>query len=275
MINKVVVHDGSAHADDFLSCCILLKKFNNEILILRRSPTEEDFLDENTWVVDQGRKFDPNLRNFDHHQMKGPPCACTMIMDYLFDPIYRTVLSWPSYVEEYDTGGPLGVATLLKTSSLNIPEYAANPATTALVTAFSKVEFLDDGWLREAMYCIGEFIFSTLDDIIKGIECLDKFSKIEEYRGLKVLIITGIELPESSEHVSITKSWSKLRNLSFDVILNDDKRTPDSYRLIRTKEKSIKFKDNDLCLFTHSSGFLTSFKNIDDWKTIIDFSLEK
>jgi len=75
MQNKILVHDGKAHQDDFLAACVCIYKLNAPAF--REKFKEEDLKNPNCWVLDQGRSFDTTLNNFDHHQIKKEICAFT------------------------------------------------------------------------------------------------------------------------------------------------------------------------------------------------------
>ena len=58
-VNKIVTHAGHAHRDDFLSVCFTLAlcaEYNNEPVVERRNPTEEELNDADVVVLDVGEK---------------------------------------------------------------------------------------------------------------------------------------------------------------------------------------------------------------------------
>jgi hypothetical protein len=65
--DKIVVHGGTSHWDDFVSTCLVLA-VNPEATIDRRAATGEDGLNPYICVLDQGGDYNPELGNFDHHQ---------------------------------------------------------------------------------------------------------------------------------------------------------------------------------------------------------------
>ena len=95
-MNKVIVHPGIFHADDVMSIAILMAWKNLGYLgwVERRYPSENELHDENVFVLDVGRDFDPSRLNFDHHQIDCPimsngkkHAACTMLWDFIANDV--------------------------------------------------------------------------------------------------------------------------------------------------------------------------------------------
>lgn len=112
----IVTHPGQAHRDEFLTCCILLAA-ESATRIYRRDPRPEEFDDPEVFVVDQGERHEPHLRNFDHHQLPrdaAPTCSISLILPYLgLDvEIARGVWPWLAFAEALDSKGPFATATL-------------------------------------------------------------------------------------------------------------------------------------------------------------------
>ena len=71
---KIITHDGTFHADELFSIALLLKfdkTEQQEIQIVRTRDVEflslyHDFSD--VFIIDIGNDYNPELRNFDHHQ---------------------------------------------------------------------------------------------------------------------------------------------------------------------------------------------------------------
>ena len=69
---KIVTHDGTFHTDELVAIALLRKFVLSKNVEIIRTRDEEKIqkylLDKNVYVVDVGRKFEENLKNFDHHQ---------------------------------------------------------------------------------------------------------------------------------------------------------------------------------------------------------------
>ena len=76
-MNKLIItHPGTAHFDDFFAISLVLA-INNDVIytIERRHPTEEELANPEIWVIDVGKKLEPDLKNFDHHQSTDTPAS--------------------------------------------------------------------------------------------------------------------------------------------------------------------------------------------------------
>ena len=65
----IIIHPGSAHLDDFLSCCLVMHQHKEIDEIRRREPSRTEILDPNIWVLDVGDTLDPERKCYDHHQI--------------------------------------------------------------------------------------------------------------------------------------------------------------------------------------------------------------
>jgi hypothetical protein len=80
-INYAVTHSGPAHRDDVLSVALALSLEGN-IPVYRRNPTPEELDSPNVLILDTGERHEPELNNFDHHQLEDEdnpsvPCRFT------------------------------------------------------------------------------------------------------------------------------------------------------------------------------------------------------
>jgi len=94
-IKKIVVHSGTFHADDAMVVA-LIRAFSGKMIPVERVPHQADIShyleDPNILVADVGRKYEPEMLNFDHHQFKQPEeedrAAAGMIFDWLVEQGY-------------------------------------------------------------------------------------------------------------------------------------------------------------------------------------------
>lgn len=88
-MKKMITHGGNAHLDDVMACAIVLVNrawgsLENGhtatveaaladacegVVIERRDPTEDELADPHVLVLDVGGRYEPELGNFDHHQL--------------------------------------------------------------------------------------------------------------------------------------------------------------------------------------------------------------
>ena len=68
---QVVTHDGIFHADELLACAALSIAYGRDNVAIIRSRDskvlEVATQNKDTWVIDVGNSYDPDMLNFDHH----------------------------------------------------------------------------------------------------------------------------------------------------------------------------------------------------------------
>lgn len=76
----VITHDGLFHSDEVFSVA-LLRLYYSDIKIIRTRDSElliKAINDREVFVLDVGNAYDPQTRNFDHHQMDAPEGLSTI-----------------------------------------------------------------------------------------------------------------------------------------------------------------------------------------------------
>lgn len=268
----IVVHDGRAHADDFLAACVCAHKLNMPVV---RTKFEDHMLeDPNFWVLDQGRRFDPDLHNFDHHQIEEEKCAFTMVLDYFYGPSYRD--SWPAlkYVEIFDSYGPKRAAAFAGVAEESM-EITLSPIHSSVVAVFSKIEGLVPDFFLGFMSMVGSEICSKIESQAILLSSIDAGHRLFDHGSTKILDVSNCSPPEGFSHEHLpTKQWSKARGHEPEVILTRDPRQG-GYRMVSINTDSIKFVSHPKAYFTHNSGFLTAFREYEDHLAILDESSVK
>jgi hypothetical protein len=263
---KILVHDGKAHQDDFLASCVCLFKLNSPLLF-RQKCDDFSLKDSNCWVLDQGRKFEPEFHNFDHHQLEEEICAFTMVLDYFYGKDYRKYMPQLRFVEIFDSYGPIKAAEFLGMSQDNL-DLACSPIHSAMVGMFSKIEGEVMGPILSIMEEIGKEICTQIESTEVLLKILDD-AKYIEYNKIRILDTTQCKVADGIKHDQLpTKIYSKINNLEPDVILTVDSRQ-NGYRMVSINTNVLKFKPNDLAYFTHNSGFLIGFKNLSDYEAVL------
>ena len=80
----IITHPGSAHFDEVTAVSLILAVYTDlEFRIERREPYTAELDDPNVWVVDIGDRYEPEKRNFDHHQSLDCPAAFVLVAEYL------------------------------------------------------------------------------------------------------------------------------------------------------------------------------------------------
>lgn len=140
---RIVTHAGSAHADEVVSIALLLAHDECIGSIDRvKDVTSAELDDASAYVLDVGRRHEPHLLNFDHHQFDGsdrPRCTLSLVLDYLgAGDVARRIWPWLTTFEHWDTGGPVAVAKQFNVPDLTeILPFIPSPIEDALTDLFS------------------------------------------------------------------------------------------------------------------------------------------
>lgn len=263
---RIVVHDGRAHADDFLAACVCRHRLG--FPVYRQACDESMLEDPSVWILDQGRRFEPSLRNFDHHQINEETCSFTMVLDHFYGPSYREYMPNLRYVEIFDSYGPKRAAEFagIREDSLDL---VTSPIHTSLLKTFSKIEGEVKSPFVELMGQLGEEICHQIEIKEELIWILSNQATMFEYDGIRILDTTACMMPDGMGHDHLpTKMWCKRNGLDPEVILNIDSRG-NGYRMVSINTDSLRFVPNPKSTFTHNSGFLTVFADLMDYQSIL------
>jgi hypothetical protein len=264
---RILAHNGKAHQDDFLAACVCCYKLDTTE-VFRDAYKEEDLNDPNCWVLDQGRKFEPELHNFDHHQIEEEICAFTMVLDHFYGKKYREYMPQLRFVEIYDSYGPKKAAEFVEMKQDNL-DVVLSPIHTSMMRVFSKIEGRVKDPMLSIMKEMGFEICSQIENTEMLLKALDEASYFE-YKGINILDNSACVLPEGIKHdVLPTKLYSKIKDIYPGVILTKDSRQ-EGYRMVSTNTDCLKFLPNPNSYFVHNSGFLVGFKKYEDYKIILE-----
>jgi len=172
---RLVTHNGSAHADEVVATALVLALDHRVERIERKpEPNAAELVDPDCYVLDFGRRHEPALLNFDHHQFapdEAPRCTITLILEHA-GLLEQARTFWPSLprVELYDVRGPDAVALAYGLSGGNAVEHFQSPVEEAVRSAFSQVQELNRGdALFTALALIGQ---SLVEDLRAGVATL-------------------------------------------------------------------------------------------------------
>jgi hypothetical protein len=173
---KIVTHNGSAHRDDFLSCCVVLfHEYSTHMVrpvIERRLALPVDLANRHTYVIDTGGQWEPELLNFDHHQADHrvvEKCALDLVLAHLMDPDdyrhYCKTNEWLRLTTIQDTRGSGEAATAL---GLTLKTYSVtrSPVELYVLKWFADSSVISpDSALYAAMLEIGRGLLSSIPDL--------------------------------------------------------------------------------------------------------------
>ena len=117
---KIVTHNGHAHFDEFLAIALILARHcETHFFIERRDPTEDELNDPNVWVVDIGHRYEPYLKNFDHHQDLNLPASFVQVAEYLELKDILETAPWWNFKDKIDRRGGFKMAAEMGVISLD------------------------------------------------------------------------------------------------------------------------------------------------------------
>ncbi len=270
-MNKIIVHPGTAHKDDFMAVSVLLATLD-EADVFRREPTTEDLADLSTYVVDIGLEYDPRKNNFDHHQDQSLPCAFHLIMKHLgYHEGAVEVFGWYPFMSMIDVQGPhrtaehLGVeASVLFSSSSPIDGY--------ILSKFSRVKSLrKDDMFYGLMKEMGQEFIAMIDLKKNRLEKLKAEAEVVQVKDFKVLVNKISDNPKLSMELYLR-------------FLNDERIVMSVAPSIRGKGwELLRLGDNSVVdfraiasfpgiRFVHANGYVATTKERMPLKDVLDLA---
>ena len=270
MTNKklCIIHPGAAHRDECLAMGLALAAdvINVNTPVQRREPTTDDLNDREILVLDVGGRHEPELANFDHHQLpRGTrECALSLLAQSLMIPgqdiSYHQLFAdrpWYRATVTIDSLGPFAMAKELGLEAL--PPELMSPFDMAITDAVkesvevpmwvkelcslvmidrtkSAIDLRERTvWLRGHAETVtlpgGAVALVVPDDVVMGVN---------DYRD--ELVAEGVDVAVSVSHDDRGAGWSLYR---FD----DDRRVNFS-----------RLDGDPAVLFAHAGGFIAKTK---------------
>lgn len=184
-MKHIVIHGGRAHRDEFYAVGLALYIFGMRA-VYRREPTPEELDDPKVIILDVGRRYEPELMNFDHHQLPRGTMECALSLlaknypvrpdkDITFHELWEDA-PWYRGVVMQDSLGLKGMATHLGLPKL--PEELVSGIEIFCLQGFASGNEVTPEWL----------IFA--DDMVAAkvrtaIEFLNRLEEIRQNYDLK------------------------------------------------------------------------------------------
>lgn len=290
-IKTIITHNGGAHLDDFLSCCVLIARFSS-ITKIKRLPSgselfQKDKNPEEVWV-DVGGKYNKDLLQFDHHQLKQTIADTTEkgwykpnnvvsafqeILLYLYPSIGYDVmvdiLPQFRHIAVSDNFGPKAALTdafNVKNTSVELPQNLPIGELRSLleISLLSIFASKDDHNKYDALWAVMEMIGKQIDvQISRYIEFEQKLTSSFQFFDNGKVAITELRGDEIIYH-ALYKFFRELSLMPVCIVAKSAQ--SNTYAVTRTAayEKDydlndIKEKYKDKLSFVHNSGFLAVF----------------
>ncbi|MEZ4601578.1 MAG: MYG1 family protein [Syntrophotaleaceae bacterium] len=272
-MQKIVVHPGNAHRDDFLSVCVLLATCG-DAAVFRCQPTEEDLADPETFVIDVGMEYDPEKHNFDHHHDRTLPCAFHLIMQHLgYHEDAMQVYGWYPIMNMMDVDGPhktaedLGVDPgFLLASSSPIDGYVLS--RFSLVSSLGKRDLI-----YKFMKEMGKALIGLIDQKKQRLELLKKEARVVEVKQFRAIVSTISEEPK----LSMELFFRHLADPGIVMCITPSVRCR-GWELLRLGNSSIvdfrTIANHPGIDFVHANGYVATTRNLLPFVEIVELASE-
>ena len=285
MTNKIIVHGGNAHLDDFVACAEALvarswdwdyegetiEKVAAETVIERRDPTPAEFDGPEIVVLDVGGRLDDNASCYDHRQLPRGTKECAMSLfakcvpvpngnGTLFDAMKR-LYPWYETRTMLDSCGPFATA---KEKGVEWPTVAQ------FLGPFEDIVL--DAFIAASPEARAQIVLPLAKDILAKLDAERKVSAaIERWttaQGVDVIDFTKAD-PADVDVVSD----AILAPVPSGVAIFRDKRGP-GYAIRRIKDDPrvdlSKAKEMACMAFCHVNGFYATTRDPVQRATLAD-----
>ena len=247
-IQLIITHPGSAHFDEVTAISLILAVYaDTEFRIERREPLPAELEDSSVWVVDIGNRYEPENRNFDHHQQIDCPASFVLIAAYLGLLDALSVMPWWNFKDYVDRIGPVKASEKFQ-------------AGDDLVNRNPVEDWLTNRFASEPQSSL-PLLKSFSDHIIENARSLKK--QIDFWKASRRLVVEGVNVAigETRESFGL-EEFRRLEEDPPDIIISLDRRS-DGWRLYRYDGTPVDFSLISDCPeieFAHKSGFLAKTK---------------
>lgn len=191
--SKIVVHGGPAHLDDVLAVALALGHYGM-LPVERKDPTPAELDDPGVLVLDVGGRHEPDLLNFDHHQLRpeNPEesrAAFALLAEHL---VIESALSgnpWYLAVNWNDCLGPQKTAKLVGLYSY--PRELVDPLGRAIVSMFAGAGAEPDEELLRVLERVGRRIIDESTRAAEFVPALRKRLERVKVRAVNGVILEG------------------------------------------------------------------------------------
>jgi uncharacterized protein UPF0160 len=246
---KIITHNGHAHFDEFLAISLILARHEHtHFFIERREPTKSELNDQNIWVVDIGHKYQPGLRNFDHHQDLSLPASFVQVAEHLELKNILENTPWWSFKDKIDRRGGFNMAKELGIESLDVLN---SPLENFILKLFSESPIS----VYQQMKLFGK---NLIDTGYRLKEQISFWENCEQLRVKNKKVIIGY----TEETLGSIQYCESLENPP-EVRINYDGRG-DGWSMSTIKDAEginfFKIENHEHIKFAHRNGFIAKTK---------------
>lgn len=284
----IITHPGNAHFDDLFSVCLVIYKCSidqdlaNITEVHRRKPEPQEMENSRIWKLDVGGKFNPELKQFDHHlhisqSAELTPMQRDLSKNCTFSLLLKEWGMWERAIKLFrwlptamkmDAQGPKKVV-----EELNISFNAL-----AKLGSFIESNFLKLFQKYEVLYSSDTFFFflhyfgkQFFEQLSTYYDLLTEIENNVEYMSVKDVPI--IRYLQNEQHLNtIKKILSQKKEERWGeggVVIYPNNRPPGSIAVMRYDDDErvdfTRIKDHKHVIFAHSNGFFAALdSNITD-----------
>jgi hypothetical protein len=239
-IDYIITHPGRAHRDEFYAIGLAIHIFG-PTAVYRREPTEEELDEPHIMVLDVGKRQEPWLNNFDHHQLTRGTVECTLSLMAKYFRVDAEVskmtyhdlwqdAAWYRAVMLQDSLGPAGMAKRLGVNKM--PEEFMSGIEIFCLQQFAadKLAGASDGavapyWL---VFCLDlvEAKIRTAQDFIKQMKRIKANHEVRPIRWAGVPWKRAINVfwaPKAG--IFGINAFIKKKKFQIDITITKDPRT--------------------------------------------------
>ncbi len=292
----IITHPGNAHFDDLFSTSLVIykcstnKAFTEIREIHRRTPSQEEMEDRSIWKLDIGGKFDPSVKQFDHHlrHLQSDTLTLTqrkMLKNCTFSLLLKEWGEWDKAVKifkwlptavKWDVHGPKKVVEGLNISFGILSKLRSFIEQSILVLFQQKNIIKSSEPLFSLLYFIGKHFYEqyyNYFDLLSMVEGDLEFITIKGVPAIKYL-----ENVEQIEIGLLKKVMSHKKEEKWGeggIVICPNNRPPGSIGVMRyDDDERVDFRriaDYEHVIFSHSNGFFAVLEGQIDEHTIISY----
>jgi hypothetical protein len=258
----ILIHAGRAHRDEFLTVGLVCLITNTIPLVYRRDPTEEELNDPEVWVLDVGRRHDPERHNFDHHQLPVGTMDCALSLVAKAHEVEPS----QTYHDLFATA-PWYKNTILRDTQGHdaVPRDKAEMEAEAAIESYVLCEFsnstgriaVEKRWVTFALDLMSRKV-ETAKKLVARFEEIQASAQIlpVKIRGQEHLVMYGPELDTFG-----VNAWLEKQGITVIATVTKDPRSG-GVCLYRSGELGAslldfrKIADAPGALFVHTAGFM-------------------
>lgn len=242
-IKKIVTHAGTFHADEICAIALINTIFESPTIERTFTPSEEDLQNPEVFVLDIGRRYEPKLNNYDHHQDAELPATNKLIFERFFPGMVgdNSISRFIQYISDVDTG--------VIVENKNTP-----PTISGLVRACNNLpspEGQDVNFFNAVV---------IMQLALKAQFELFKLSKKSKELWEKTERYLGFAIHDSAEFIA---NWQELAEEE-DVMFLITPNTRGGYQIMSRDSKQFPIPTHERQTFLHNAKFIASYPTIAD-----------